>query len=172
MPMTMLSRCVTERYGDPANFAFRGQFYESSTPANCALCGRDIRNVYTLRTPQGRSVPSGECCFPYFKKRNPEVYTRLIAAQTLLGAHLEGVVGDIKTYNASEDVSHRLREWRKLKRQALMVIRGYQKTMGDWLPKPLYELRVEAEKKPGVSTRWFDSHIPTLRNKLNQIIPS
>lgn len=160
-------REFTERFGDPANFSFRGQFYHSVTAAKCALCGRDIRNVYTLLNPQGRSVPSGECCFRVFQKWSPDVYTRLLAAQILLDATEDGMEKDVKTYNAIGDVDYRLREWRKLKRQAMTRIREHQKATGsDWLPKPLYDLKTEAEKAPGKTIRWFESHIPALSNLL------
>ena len=160
-------REVSERFGDPANFEFRGQFYHSSTLTKCALCGRDIRNVYTLRSPQGRSVPSGECCFPIFQKWNPEAYTRLVAAKTLLGAYDDGIRSDVKTYNATGDYDYRLSEWRKLKRQAMRLICEHKKATGtDWLPKPLYDLKAEADKAPGKTTRWFKSHLPILNEKL------
>lgn len=162
-------REFTERFGDPANFAFRGQFYHSVTLAKCALCGREIRNVYTLCPPRGRSVPSGECCFGLFQKWNPEVYTRLLAAQILLDAVEDGIRSDTKVRTTIGDVDYRLREWRKLKRRALAAVREHRKaTGGDWLPKPLYDLKAEAEKAPGKTTRWFDSHIPLLRGMLEK----
>jgi len=158
---------ITERYGDPASFAYYGQHYQSLTAAKCALCGRDIRNVYTLRPPRGRSVPIGECCFWLFQKWNPGVYTRLLAAQVLLGAVEEGIRNDTKVRTTLGDVDYRLREWRKLKRKALTAVREHRRTSGgDWLPKPLYDLKAEATKAPGKTTRWFDSHIPVLRGML------
>ena len=162
---------VSERFGDPASFVFRGQFYHSSTLTKCALCGRDIRNVYTLRSPQGRSVPSGECCFPVFQKWNPEVHTRLLAAKTLLAAYDDGIWSDVKTYNTIGDTGHRLREWRKLKRQAMKHICDHRKATGTgWLPKPLYDLKTEAEKLPGKTTRWFNAHTPILKEKLTEFV--
>jgi hypothetical protein len=167
----MLSRReFTERFGDPANFAFRGQAYPSSTPAKCALCGRDIRNVYSLCPPQGRSVPSGECCFGLFKKVNPNVYLLLLAARLLLDASGDGEKADIKLYNSLGDVNYRVSEWRKLRRKALEAVREYRKaTGGDWLPKPLYDALEEASKRPGKTPRWFDAHIPALREKLHNL---
>jgi hypothetical protein len=167
-------REITERFGDPASFAYYGQYYHSVTPAECALCGRGIRNVYTLRTTQGRSVRTGECCFTVFKKLNAGVYTRLLAAQLLLDATDEGVKIDTKTYNTKGDLSYLQREWRKLKRQALALIRDYSKNPGtdDWLPRELYYLQTEALKKPGKTSRWFNQHIPILRNRLTVKIPS
>ena len=162
-------REFTERFGDPANFAFRGQFYHSVTLAKCALCGREIRNVYTLCPPQGRSVPSGECCFGFFQRWNPKVYTRLLASQVLLDAVEDGIRSDTKVNTAKGDVDYRLREWRRLKRRALAAVRGHKKTTGsDWLPKPLYDLMTEAGRAPGKTTRWFDSHIPLLREMLEK----
>ena len=159
-------REITERFGDPANFEYRGQFYHSTTAAKCALCGRDIRNVYTLQIPQGRSVPSGECCFPLFQKWNLKVYTRLVAAKVLLGAYDDGVRSDVTTYNATGDYAHYLREWRRLKRQVMKAIRDYNKATGtQWLPKPLYDLKAEADKTPGKTLRWFNSHFPVLKEK-------
>lgn len=163
----MMIRRETDRLGDPANFVFRGQFYHSVTPAKCALCGRIIHNVYTMCPSHGRSAPSGECCFNVFKKKNPKVYNRLLAAKTLLDAYDEGIHNDVKTYNAIGDVSLRLREWRKLKKQAMKCICEHKKATGtNWLPKPLYDLKAEAEKNPGKTIRWFDSHLPLLREKL------
>jgi len=160
-------RVLSERFGDPASFSFRGQFYRSATIAKCALCGREIRNVYTLCPPQGRSVPSGECCFPVFQKWNSEVHTRLVAARTLLGAFDDGVKSDVKVFNAIGDVAYRRREWRKLKRQALKTINDHKKaTASDWLPKSLFDLKAEADKVPGKTSRWFNSHLPVLKEKL------
>jgi hypothetical protein len=158
---------ITERYGDPASFAYYGQHYQSLTAAKCALCGRDIRNVYTLRPPRGRSVPIGECCFSVFEEVNHETYTRLLAAQVLLDAYEEGTDNDIKVFNARGDKDFQLREWRKLRRQVLSRVRKYRKDSGsDWLPKQLHDLRAEANKKPGKTIRWFESHIPILREGL------
>jgi hypothetical protein len=167
----MISRReFTERYGDPANFAFRGQAYPSSTPAKCAVCGHDIRNVYSLCPPQGRSVPSGECCFGIFKTSNPRVYALLQAARLLLTAYEDGEKNDIKTYSTSGDVKYRTSEWRKLRRKVLEAIREYRKLTGsDWLPKPLYDALEEANRCPGKTCRWFDAHIPALREKLQNL---
>lgn len=166
----MSRREITERFGDPASFAFRGQFYHSATVAKCALCGRDIRNVYTLRSPQGRSVSSGECCFEVFQKWNHEVHTRLLAAKTLLAAYDEGIQADVKTCNSMGDLDHRIREWRRLKRQALRRINDHKRVSGtSWLPKPLYDLKDEAEKAPGKTIRWFNSHLPVLKEKLKVV---
>lgn len=168
LAMSALSRLeITERFGDPASFAYYGQHYHSLTVAKCALCGRDIRNVYTLRPPQGRSVPTGECCFRVFEELNPDVHIRLLAAQILLAAYNEGVEDDTKVFNKRGDKDFRLREWRRLKRQVMTRIRQHRKDTGsDWLPKPLYDLKVAASKKPGKTSRWFDLHIPVLRDKL------
>ena len=158
---------ITERYGDPASFAYYGQHYQSLTAAKCALCGRDIRNVYTLRPPRGRSVPIGECCFIVFKKVNHSTYTRLLAAQVLIDAYEEGTESDIKVFNARGDKDYRLREWRKLRRQVLARVRKHRKDTGsDWIPKTLHDLRVEANRKPGKTSRWFDTHLPILRDML------
>ena len=161
---TVLNRReFTERFGDPANFIFRAQYYHSTTPMKCALCGRDIRNVYTLRT-QGRSVPSGECCFSLFEEWNPEVYARLMACKFLLNAYEQDTQADIKTYNAVGDVRYRRTEWNRLRRKVHQTIRDYRKATGSgWLPRPLYDVLQESNRKPGKSMRWFESHIPTLK---------
>ena len=163
----MNRREFSERFGDPADFAFRGQCYHSSTLAKCALCGREkIRNVYTLLS-QGRSLPSGECCISLFQKWNPEMHTRLLAAKYLLNAYQKDIELDVKHFNASADVTHRLRQWCKLKQEALQRIRSHKKTTGsDWLPRGLYELKIEATKPPGKTNRWFNSHIPVLKEML------
>jgi hypothetical protein len=157
-----------ERMAPLNSLSFRGQAYHSSTPALCTLCGKSIGNVYTLCSPQGRTAVLGECCFKIFKKHNPEVYTRLLAAQLLMDAYEEGAEYDVRVYTSLGDVRFRLSEWRKLRRKALQLVREYQRaTGGDWLPKPLYEVKLEADRKPGKTVRWFDSHIPLLRSKMS-----
>jgi|ERR1700739_257544 len=173
--MGMVSRLeITERFGDPASFAYFGQYYHSLTPAKCALCGRDIRNVYTLRPPRGRSVRSGECCFAVFKKYNTEVYTRLLAARIMLDSSDEGLKNDTKVFNIKGDLDYRVREWRRLRRQVLTRVREYRKANNgsDWLPKTLHELKAEVERRPGKTIVWFDRHIPILRDKIATEIPS
>jgi hypothetical protein len=84
-----------------------------------------------------------------------------------LGAVKDGIRSDVKIYNAIGDFEHRLRQWRKAKRQAMRMIRDHREFTGDsWLPKPLFDLKAEAEKAPGKTPRWFDSHLPVLTNKM------
>jgi hypothetical protein len=166
--MALLNRReFTERFGDPASFVYSGQYYLSTTPTKCALCGRAIRNVYTLRSPKGRSLPSGECCFSYFMKWNNTVYTRLLAGQILLDSYSDTIEQDAKNYSTVGDLKQRQDQWRKMRSTARARIRTHQKATGsDWLPKNLYDLQAEIALRPGKTTRWFDLHIPILRDLL------
>jgi hypothetical protein len=171
MANTPTKRAFTGRFGDPASFGFKGQFYRSITPICCEFSGHRISNVYTVHAM--RSHRMGECCFPLFEKWNPKVYSRLLAAKLLQECVDESFKADVKVFNAKGDVNHRKSEWRKLRKRALKTVSEYQKATQDlWLPKPLFILKAEADKVPGTTPRWFDMHIPVLREKLDVKFPT
>lgn len=162
-------REFTERYGDPAKFVFKGQYYDAGqhSETNCTVCGHIIRYVYILKNPENRSVPLGSCCFGYFEKWNKDdLFLPLAAASVLVETVAKAIQDDTKLYNAKADVALRLRDWRRIRREALSKIKAYQKVNGSWLPKPLFDLQAEVKLKPGKSLRWFEFHIPALREKI------
>lgn len=165
------SNTVQSGMGVLASFSFKGQCYDSGhqSKAKCTLCGRAIRLVYILKNPQDRSVSSGSCCFPRFRNVNTLLFQQLEAAQIWLNTTLEAERQDIRTYQPLISVKDRTAAWRALKHQALVKIRDYRRQTGkEFLPEPLFDLKIIAEKKPAstASARWFDNRIRELSAKI------
>lgn len=160
----------TERHGDPASFFFKGQCYDAGphSKTKCSLCGKRIRLVYILRNSSDRSVPSGDCCFRFFQKWNPDLFDRLLAAQLNLETVEQGIDRDFKHYRAKAELSLRQREWRQVRREARKRIREFKKVNGDWLPADLFKLQEEVDKEPGKTSRWYENHTVLLQEALKK----
>jgi hypothetical protein len=164
----------TERYGDPNAFVFKGQCYDAGVHlSKCRVCGRRIRDVYVLKTPDGRSVPLGVCCFHFFEN-NKDLHDRLLAAWLWLDTSKVATKRDITYYKGKVAIRERARLYKGLRREALAKIRDYKKNTGkEWLPETLFELQEEVSlrptaKQPTAVLRWYDQHIVSLQQKINR----
>lgn len=166
-----------ERYGDPSKFVFNGQFYDAglSSKAKCTVCGQVIHHVYVLRNDRDRSAPISSCCFAYFKD-NTKLYVQLQAAQVLLGVTVAAEERHLKIFGPRLEVRERRESWRRIKRQALDVIREFRKKTGkEWLPEELFDLKVVAEQQPAQfkratnAVRWYDRQTQTLEQKISLV---
>lgn len=176
--MKMSKPEFTGRHGDPSSFTFKGQYYDAGPQSKmkCSLCGQDMQLVYVLRNDRDRSVPISFCCFEYFRNWNPILHTQLLAAQLLLQVVIRGEAQDVKVYGPRMQVRERMDKWRKMKRQALDIIRDYHKKTGkDWLPEELFELKLTAEKRPAQFKRptnalkWYDQQNQVLETKIKEV---
>ena len=163
-----------ERHGDPASFTFKGQCYDAgpTSGVECALCGRQTRFVYILKNPKDRSTPTGPCCFHYFQKWNLPLHKQLVASALWLSTTVEGETRDLKTFSYRADVQDKVRQWRRIKQQALQKIREYKATTKkEWLPEELFELQTVASKTPSPTStsRWYDKRIRELQERIQKI---
>ena len=152
-------------------FSFRGQYFHTTNAIPCKLCGkRVIHDVFTLHHPDKGSLGVGSCCFPRIKKVQPSIFPQLMAAKTLLEAAKAGLEADVKEFNHKGDMSFHANKWKRLKRRAKSKVKDFAHRSKDgWLPQPLFELKVEADKVPGKTLRWYKNHISILQNMLESI---
>lgn len=171
------------RYADPANLFYKRQSYYDSSPEpkHCAICDRPIRHCFILRTQPDRALPPiGTCCFPYFEQWNPKLHGVLIAAAIDLDNYLEATQHDVALYGKLATAKERMARWREVKRRAFTEIRKFRKISGEktWLPKPLHDLKEEADKRPTTEyknltreAQWYEKQVHRLEERLKQIQP-
>jgi hypothetical protein len=164
----------TERYGDPGSFIYKGQCYDAGVHhSKCRVCGRSIRDVFVMKTADGRSVPLGVCCFRFFES-NKDLHDRLLASWLWLDTSKVAVKKDTTYYKGKAAIRERARLYKGLCKEAQNKIRDYKKSTGkEWLPEPLFELQEEISlqptaKQPFAVLRWYDQHIVSLQQKINR----
>ena len=157
------------RRGGPGEHSFRGYYDAGSMP--CALCGRLIRWAYTMHDRGRRPFAIGSCCFRRYEG-SPKTLAQLRAAQVLQEAYAGGAARDERLHGALGGARERQAEWRRARRGALGLVREYRRAGGvGWLPRELFDLLSEAEKKPGAhkrpadAARWFKAHTAILEER-------
>ncbi len=175
-------REFVERHGLSANYVFKGQYFDSGhqSKMRCSVCGADLKFCYILKevssdrsTPSTRKLTLGQECFQFFEG---ETLAQLKAAAVLLESAIYAEAVDKKTFGPYMEVRARREVWRRLKHQALDVIREYKiKTGKEWLPEDLFYLKVVAEQQPTDykratnALRWFDKNSKLLEEKLKVV---
>jgi len=153
--------------GGASTHQYRG-FYDAGerSTTHCTQCNRAIRHCYSLHDLSMRSFVIGTCCFNNYG--GTKAYEQLQAAKTLQEATKSAIIRDTRLYGALTSVQDRRKQWRRARRQALTLIREYQKANGAWLPKGLFALRAEAiklprdYKRPAYALRWYSIHTEKL----------
>lgn len=146
--------------GTAETHSYRG-FYDAGehSPAHCAQCDRRIRHCYSMHDQHTKSFVIGTCCFHHYI--STKAHEQLRAAQTLQEATKNAIVRDTRLYGALTTIQDRRKQWRRARREALTLIRKYQRQYGAWLPKELFDLRTEAiripsdYKRPAYALRWY-----------------
>jgi hypothetical protein len=175
-------REFAERHGEPTNFIFKGQYFDTGSQSRikCSVCDTDIRFCYTLKrqtldrsVPYSHRVTIGSECFRFFK--GTPNFALLKAAEVLLKTTVKAEAADKKIYVPRMAVRERMENWRKIKRQALGIVREYQsKTGKDWLPEQLFELKIIAQQQPvqykrvANEMRWYMHQVQVLTEKLQE----
>jgi hypothetical protein len=170
----LTKREFTLRVGNPATLWSKGQCYHREDPLNCHVCGRLIYDCFILRTPENKGLPPiGECCFGYFEKWNPDLFTQLIASKIWLETWQSAVQVDSGMYAApARAAMETARErWVRAKHVAFSKVKEYRKQSGEktWLPRELHYALEEAKKTPGKTELWYNKHLPVLESYLNQL---
>lgn len=170
-----------ERFGDSTSYAFNGAYFDTGTDAKmkCGVCGRDIRYCYILkrrpeRAPQAK-LNIGSCCFGYFDA-DQKTHQALVDARGVIQHRAEAIDAETKFYTRRTDVKTRMRQWQRIRHQALLQLREYRKASGkEWLPEHLFDLSVTVEKEPptykrvGTTIRWYEEQTRRLEEQINKV---
>ena len=171
-----------EQYGEPTSYLFNGTYYDTGAAAKqqCGLCNGNIRFCFIIkRSPLSPLPPSkwtiGSCCFGYFDA-DQKTHQALMDARGVIQHRAEAVEAETKFYARRSDMKTRMREWQRIRHQALLQIREYRKASGkEWLPEHLFDLSVTVEKEPptykrtGTTIRWYEEQTRRLEDQINKV---
>src|SRR5208337_997311 len=127
--------------GEASSHKYRG-YYDAgealAPPTSCAQCNHPIRFCYSLHDQHMKSFVIGTCCFRNYE--GTKTFVQLEAAKVLQEATRAAIVRDTRLYGALTGVRERRKQWGLARRQAVRIIREYEKSHGNWLPKELFDL--------------------------------
>jgi len=151
-------------------YIFKGQCYDTGAQAKrkCGLCAKDIRYCFILKNGD-LTLVTGPCCFSRFGE---PVRKQLEAAKTWLLNIVQQETYEKRTGAVRWEVKERRGLWRIYRRQAIEAIRKYrQETKKEWLPESLFELKIEAAKKPTFKTPswWYKKQAEKLKARIDLI---
>jgi len=177
----MNSSQFTERFGNPTNYRFNGKCFDTGTDGkmHCDVCNRVIRYVYIIvkEGQEREKLQVGSCEIATFEQIG---HAKLAAALTSAKAYLEVTVEAkehaIKLYSRRDRKQALLKEWRKIKRQALSQVRKQRQTADYERLGRLFELELIAKKplplykKHGLTVRWLEFQIGEMQTKMAKVV--
>ena len=169
-----------ERFGEPSSYLFNGTYYDTGADAKqaCSGCSRIIRYCYIVKRNPASLLPAskltiGSCCFSHFDQKTQDA---LMNAQGVNQNRTQAIEVETKFYTRRADVKSRMRQWQKIRHQALSQLRQYRKASGkEWLPETLFDLSVTVTqepptyKRPGLAIRWYEGQVRKLEEQIVKI---
>jgi len=138
-------------------------FYDAQvgSTTQCAYCGRTIRYCYTMHDQNQKTFIIGTCDF--YRYKGTKEFAFLKAAQRLQESLRSNIRRDLKFYESKTEARERRRAWSQARRSGEKLVRTWVLVNGQWLPKELYALKTETEKKPPrqykrqtAAARWYE----------------
>lgn len=161
------------QHGTVETHRYRGYYdAQSGSTTACAYCGRVIRFCYAMHNQHGKTFVIGSCHFEEYK--GTKAFIQLRAARVLQEALSKNIRYDLKYFGDKAEVKERRRAWVVARRTADKKVRTYVMLKGDWLPKELFDLRSEVEKKPrqykraSAARRWYEQQTEKIISLTNQ----
>jgi hypothetical protein len=188
-------RQFTERFGDPRNFLFKGQVFDSrsadgsKSDARCDISGtlisrtsdgfiyilKQVQDVNLISSPEVAKFHIGSCCFGYFRKWNSDLYHKLWVAREFESGRQEAIARDKRQFDVHFMLKERQKQWRSLRGQALKRLVELRRREVTVASTALFGLLEETKQKPSsykrpkAALRWFETHIARLQQQLRSI---